>query len=470
MAVDTNIVNILGAGSGVDVKSLAENLVAAERAPKQQLIESKIARSEAKISGYAAMMAAMSGFKTAVDALDTKNELASVKLASNSSAVVPTVTGNPALANHQIDVVQLAAAQRSISAGFALPATPLNTPSAAMTLSLSINGGASSTINVDAGSDTPEGVVSAINAANAGVTAELVDTGDPEGTGERYVILVRGEEGADQNFTLSGSNGMTFTTVPGFGADDAKVVVNGVTVIRSTNQLTDVIPGLRLDLAQTTAGSSILVQVARDSDALKSKVQALVDSYNQMISDFKILTGPKSDDPEDVYSGSLSGESLVRSVTSQIRSVLFGESDTATDSVSTFRQLGISVDRDGVMSLDTDTFDEAVATQFDDLAEALAGRKVVDDELQYGLSASLSNRLRDLMSPTGVVMTQSNTAETLVTRYNEDLAKLETRMEGILARYTKQFAAMESLVGQMTSLRESLKSQFENMSAMYSNK
>jgi flagellar hook-associated protein 2 len=122
------------------------------------------------------------------------------------------------------------------------------------------------------------------------------------------------------------------------------------------------------------------------------------------------------------------------------------------------------------MSLDTDTFDEAVATQFDDVAEALAGRNVVDGALQYGLSAKLSNRLRDLMSPTGVVMTQSSTAETLVTRYNTDLAKLETRMEGILARYTKQFAAMESLVGQMTSLRESLKSQFENMSAMYSNK
>ncbi len=469
MAVETNIVNALGAGSGVDVKSLAENLVAAERAPKQKLIEDKIARSEAKISGYAAMMAAMNGLKTVVDTLDTKNELASVKLASNSSAVVPTVTGNPSLANHQIEVVRLAAPQRSLSDGYAQPTTALN-GGIAMTLNLSVNGGAATSIAIAAGSDTPQGLVSAINSANTGLTAELVDTGDPEGTGERYRILVRGEEGADQNFTLTGSNGMSFDTVAGFEASDAEVVVNGVTVVRSSNQLTDVIPGLRLDLAQTTAGSSMLIQVSRDSEALKSKVQSLVDAYNQMISDFKILTGPKSEDEEDVYSGSLSGESLVRSVTAQIRSVLFGESDTATDAVSTFRQLGVSVDRDGVMSLDTDTFDEAVATQFDDVAEALAGRNVVDGALQYGLSAKLSNRLRDLMSPTGVVMTQSNTAETLVTRYNTDLAKLETRMEGILARYTKQFAAMESLVGQMTSLRESLKSQFENMSAMYSNK
>lgn len=270
MAVETNIVNALGAGSGVDVKSLAENLVAAERAPKQKLIEDKIARSEAKISGYAAMMAAMNGLKTVVDTLDTKNELASVKLASNSSAVVPTVTGNPSLANHQIEVVSLAAPQRSLSDGYAQPTTALNGGSA-MTLSLSVNGVAATSIAIAAGSDTPQGLVSAINSANAGLTAELVDTGDPEGTGERYRILVRGEEGADQNFTLTGSNGMSFDTVAGFEASDAEVVVNGVTVVRSSNQLTDVIPGLRLDLAQTTAGSSMLIQVSRDSEALKSR-------------------------------------------------------------------------------------------------------------------------------------------------------------------------------------------------------
>jgi flagellar hook-associated protein 2 len=337
-----------------------------------------------------------------------------------------------------------------------------------MTLLLSVNGGAGTPITIAAGEDTPQGIVDAINDSPTGITAELIDTGI---TGDaRYVIVVTGQVGENKNFTLTGGAGFSLNPDPLTVASDAEVVVNGVTVVRSSNQLTDVIPGLRLDLAQTTAGSSMLIQVSRDSEALKSKVQSLVDAYNQMISDFKILTGPKSEDEEDVYSGSLSGESLVRSVTAQIRSVLFGESDTATDAVSTFRQLGVSVDRDGVMSLDTDTFDEAVATQFDDVAEALAGRNVVDGALQYGLSAKLSNRLRDLMSPTGVVMTQSNTAETLVTRYNTDLAKLETLIEGILARYTKQFAAMESLVGQMTSLRESLKSQFENMSAMYSNK
>ena len=62
-----------------------------------------------------------------------------------------------------------------------------------------------------------------------------------------------------------------------------------------------------------------------------------------------------------------------------------------------------------------------------------------------------------------LILSQSSSAENQVSRYEEQLEKLETRMEGILERYTKQFAAMESIVGQLTSMRENLKSQFEAM-------
>jgi flagellar capping protein FliD len=64
-------------------------------------------------------------------------------------------------------------------------------------------------------------------------------------------------------------------------------------------------------------------------------------------------------------------------------------------------------------------------------------------------------------------MTQSSSAETQVNRYETDLAKLNDRMEMILDRYTRQFAAMESLVGQLSAMRENLKGQFEAMAASY---
>jgi flagellar capping protein FliD len=47
------------------------------------------------------------------------------------------------------------------------------------------------------------------------------------------------------------------------------------------------------------------------------------------------------------------------------------------------------------------------------------------------------------------------------------LEKLETRMTTLLARYNKQFGAMESMVGQSKSLKESLTSTFEGMMAAY---
>ena len=56
MAVDNNLITALGAGSGVDIKALAQGLTDAEKVPKQNAIQSKIDKSEAKISGYSAMM------------------------------------------------------------------------------------------------------------------------------------------------------------------------------------------------------------------------------------------------------------------------------------------------------------------------------------------------------------------------------------------------------------------------------
>jgi len=71
------------------------------------------------------------------------------------------------------------------------------------------------------------------------------------------------------------------------------------------------------------------------------------------------------------------------------------------------------------------------------------------------------------MAPSGIILSQSNSAESQVTRYQDQLETLEDRMERILARYTKQFAAMESLVGQITAMRENLKGQFEGLANAY---
>ena len=468
MAVDTNLITALGAGSGVDVKALAKSLVEAERAPKQQAIQSKIDKSEAKISGYSAMMAALDIFKQQVDGLDSVTDFAAVDIRNSNPLAVQVSTNSLASPGaHTISITSLAQAQRSVGDGFDNVTAQVNGGNA-FTLSLTVAGEATD-IEISAADTNASAVVNAINQAGAGVSAQLLDTG-VEGAADRYKIVLTGQTGASNAFSVStdaaDTSGLNFTTPTGQDAADAAVTVNGVAISRSTNTIDDVIPGMTFDLLGPTTGA-VAVQLNRDSSGVKERVQSLVTAYNSMVSDFGILTGPASEDEEDIYSGSLRGDSTVRSVLSQMREVFFGESETAGESITSLRDMGVSVDKDGVVTLDEAALDEALTTHFEEVVSALAGRTTteVDGEtvIQQGLGAEMAARLRALMGPTGIILSQSTSAESQVGRYEEQLEKLETRMEGILERYTKQFAAMESIVGQLTSMRENLKSQFEAM-------
>ena len=468
MAVDTNLITALGAGSGVDVKALAKSLVEAESAPKQQAIQSKIDKSEAKISGYSAMMAALDIFKQQVDGLDSVTDFAAVDIRNSNPLAVQVSTNSLASPGaHTISITSLAQAQRSVGDGFDNVTAQVNGGNA-FTLSLTVAGEATD-IEISAADTNASAVVNAINQAGAGVSAQLLDTG-VEGAADRYKIVLTGQTGASNAFSVStdaaDTSGLNFTTPTGQDAADAAVTVNGVAISRSTNTIDDVIPGMTFDLLGPTTGA-VAVQLNRDSSGVKERVQSLVTAYNSMVSDFGILTGPASEDEEDIYSGSLRGDSTVRSVLSQMRQVFFGESETAGESITSLRDMGVSVDKDGVVTLDEAALDEALTTHFEEVVSALAGRTTteVDGEtvIQQGLGAEMAARLRALMGPTGIILSQSTSAESQVGRYEEQLEKLETRMEGILERYTKQFAAMESIVGQLTSMRENLKSQFEAM-------
>ena len=483
MAVDTNLVTALGAGSGIDIKSLAKSLAEAETSPRKDAIQTKIDKSETKISGLSAVMAVLNNFKAAVDGLDSTTDFGGGTVSNSApGAIQATTAGSVSTGRHSLTVSQLAQEQRTRSfTTFSSPSQVL-TASAAPTFVFTFDDQDKipQTITLESESTTPQDLVNAINDKDMGIQASLVDTG-ASGT-DRYVLVLEGETGADGGFdvVLSGSgasdiisfddaNGDLYTLQE---AQDAELSLNGVSVTRNSNEIDDLISGVNLSLLGTTSGATL--QVGRDTQPVKDRVKALVDAYNQMVADFAILTGDPSDDEEDVFSGALRGDSTVRTILARIRADFFGESDTASDGITGLRDLGISVDKSGVLTLDETQLDTALANQFEGVAMALGGRKTVteDDEsvIKRGLAVELGATLRDLMSTQGVVMTGSATAETQVSKYEDELTNLEERYEAILARYTKQFAAMESLVGQMNSLRESLKGQFEALASAYGGK
>ncbi|MFN5775721.1 MAG: flagellar cap protein FliD N-terminal domain-containing protein, partial [Burkholderiaceae bacterium] len=109
----------LGSGSGVDVNSLAQNLVDAERIPRQTAIQNKIDKNTARVSGLSAMYYMLSDLKAKLSAMKDKSGLSSLTATSSSSAISATAAPGAVVGSHEIQVNKLATAQRFKSSGFA---------------------------------------------------------------------------------------------------------------------------------------------------------------------------------------------------------------------------------------------------------------------------------------------------------------------------------------------------------------
>jgi flagellar hook-associated protein 2 len=657
------IITALSAGSGVDVAALAQGLVDAERAPQENLINAKIAKSEARVSGYAAISFMLKAVNDSLLELKDANSFnASSVSNSNTAALGVTASTGATAANYSVEVNQLALAQRDISSGFTSSSVSVN-GGRMFDLSLSINGAAAQSISITNGNDTPQGIVSAINAAALGVKAQLVDTGEAT---DPYKIVLTGSTGSAQAFTLaspatslsfsasdlelnagasfdlslsingvaqtvtipagddtpegvvtalkaayaglnvelvntgladepyqivvssntlppetiaitSDQAGMNFSSPLSFSnlqtATDANLTVEGVTYIRSSNTVTDVISGLSLELKSTTTTAAGL-SLTRDTAAIKTKINALVTAYNDVNNILNEVSNPKS--TLETYGATLIGDSVVRQVRTQLREMMTGESSSPGTSVGAFWQMGLSVDRSGVMAVDSSKLDAALANNFDDVVKTFTANQnnrsatsppystsagfssgsvainggsafsltltgstgtfgipisaanatpqgVVDainasnqgftaqlvqessglepykimvmgttgssgftltsqdtsgtavSGLSFsgngsGIAGDALRKITALLSSTGSLLTQSESANTKIESLKVTLETLQTRMVAVLARYTQQFSAMESLVGNINSQKEGLKTSFDGMMAMYTNK
>lgn len=463
----SSIINTLGAGSGIDVKNLAQSLVDAEKTPKKERIEAKISQTEAKITGYSAVKYALSELKNAFGKLNDASDFSSIKPANTQPTAIGIIASPSAEAgSYSVEVLQTALAQRTVSSSFADRSTTLN-DGAAFTLDLSVGGSNRGTINVT--TTTPAGMVSAINSAGLGVTAQLINTGNG------YNVVVTGETGADQNFSLSSDTGsglpvtdVAFDTTLQ-AATDASFKVNGLTVSRSSNTVSDVIEGVTLDLYTTTSGVARL-DLNRDTASIKDNIKGLVTAYNDFEETLKIL-GDRASEVEE-FGGVLAGESLLQSVRNQVRNLVTSTSSTPGSTIKAARDVGVSFDRFGKLTLDESKLDSALQNQFAEVStmfSAGTNNQSIYSTAPAGLAGGAINSIEKMLLSTGLIDTQSKSATSQIEKYKADMSVLEERMEKLMTRYMSQFSAMESIVGNSTSMRESLKGTFEGMMNAYKN-
>jgi flagellar hook-associated protein 2 len=330
-----------------------------------------------------------------------------------------------------------------------------------------------STIAVAASASTPAGVVAAINASNFGISAQLVNTGNPSAP---IKIMVTGTTGASNTFSLTSLNsanaqvaGVNFSTQLQ-AAESASLNVNGMAITSSSNRITDAIAGTTLELFTTTTGAASL-DLSRDTSAVKTKIQALVTAYNDANSMLGVVADPKSTVAE--YGATLVGNNIVSTIRSQMRSLIVTDSDTPSGGLTALRDIGLSINKTGKLELDTAKLDVALQTKFDNVVTLLTSNQeklATSSSLPAGSAGAAVKKLSALLDTTGAITSQSSNLTTKITSYKKELTSLETRMTALLTRYNKQFASMESIVGQSKSLQTGLKSTFDGMMSVYTNK
>ncbi len=476
----TDAISALGAGSGMDVKALTTSLVDAERVPRKEAIDKKITKSESAISGYAAIKFVLEGLNTAFTDLKDQSDYSSLSTQnSQSGSVAVSATSTASAGNHQVTVTNLATADRWLSGSFAAANTIVN-GGLSFDFNLSVHNVAQGSITVPANQDTPSGIVAAINASNKGLTAQLVTTGDRAAP---YKIMITGKTGETQDFLLTSP---ILPTTKIQSATNAIANIDGIAVSSSSNKLENFLPGVTFEFLAPTAtvsttavdggGNTVLVNtpvaaninLIRDSASVKSKIEALVKAYNDANSMLNTVSDPKS--KVETYGASLVGDSIVNTIRTQMRELVFTDSNSPAGGLTNMRDLGISLDKTGVMTLDTSKLDSVLTNQFENMVTLMSANTEGLSAFSIqnaGTAGAAVKKLNSLLSSTGILSSQTTSINNKISNYKLELTKLEDRMTQLMERYTKQFSAMESIVGQSKSLKTTLASTFEGMMASY---
>jgi len=481
---------ITGIGSGMDIDSIVKAMVTAEQAPKQNQLNNLESRTTTQLTSLGQLKGAISGFQTALTALNSPSSfLARTAGSSDSKVLTASASQSAAAGTYQIEVSQLAASSK-----VALGAV---SPAAEQTLSsgtLSIKVGASSVldITVDASNQTLGGIRDAINQAAAGVSASIVTddqgsrlvlTGSKQGEGNDISVVVS-NVGADGDTSLSALAFTGNATAPDAAdypggdtdpdyltaqqsyneagkvittAQSAKFTVDGLSITRDSNSVgavddeVGVIDGVSFELK--SLGSSTL-SIAQDQAGVKANVEKFVTAFNTMISFINAETKVTVvNDTSAPATGALMGDSSVRSLVNMVRNELVAvQGDGA---VRVLADLGISTQTDGTLKADADRLGEAVTSNFDGIAAYFTG--------DTGLASRLGNNLKAYTEGAGILEQRTDSLQTTLDKVDTQKVELTTRMAALSERLFKQFNAMDSLVGQLKSTSDSLTSLFDSM-------
>ncbi len=464
--------SIDGLSSGLDTTNIIKQLMQLERQPqarlqtRQSTAESSILALRTLNSKFLAIGTATAAFgaqlpSATAPAGTTDFELTKATSSDAARASVAAVPG-AAAGSLRFNVEQLAQASSYVVDGtFAGQTAKVSTAGNDFVL---IKGEGGDSIHISTAGGTLAETVAAINRSGAGVAATTVQVRP----GEYQLQLTSTTTGADTAIELFDANGDPLSLTRTQEGKNARIVLaGGIEVERPINTLSDVLDGVTLTLAKadtiltprqdgpppvaaTFVEAPLSVTVAKDTDGIVAKVQALVDAINAARTEAKSLT---AFDPATKAKGRLHGDSAVRSLVDRVRTTVSGDTDGPA-------LAGITVTRDGTVELDKTKL--IAALEKDPVAvEAALGRDGLAGRL-HELADSVTRGTGAADGP-GLLTNAITSRERQVERFQDDIAQWDVRLALKEKTLQRTYTALETALGRARSQGQWLAGQLASL-------
>ncbi|HID82252.1 MAG TPA: flagellar cap protein [Chromatiales bacterium] len=417
-----------GVGSGIDIESIISQLMVLERQPLNN-IRRKQADLDVQVSAFGSLKSAISELETAAKKLGDNSEFGRyVATSSNEDAFTATTTTGTAAELHSINVISLAEAHRLSSGQYASAADPVGTG----TYSFS-SGSDSFDITIDATNDSLTGLRDAINDAtgNSSISASIINV-----DGGSRLVLTAKNSGTANSITAPA----LFTEIA--AAKDASLEIDGFAVTSSTNSVSGVVPGVTLELKAIGTGN---LSTARDTESVKEKLEEFATSYNKLHSTISSLR-----------EGSLKGESLLLNIESGLRQQFFAPIDVGNGETVSVFDLGFTFDKEGTLSLSESKMTAAMDSDLEKFISAFS-------DTTNGFSKQIEDSLKKYTTAGGLIGDRTDGLDSRKRTFDDQLERMEYRLEQTEVRYRKQFTAMDALVAQLQATSSFMTQQLSSL-------
>lgn len=367
----------LGLGSGVLTTELVDKLIKAERQSVELRLDSRQKVVETKITAYGEVKSKMAALQATALSLSSPTLTGATKVTSSDESILTAEGSTSAVVgSYSIEVLNTAKAHSLASGTYASIDDVVGTGKLVFSFgALSYNGAGdvtgqtlngskpSKTITIGNADRSLAGIRDAVNKANIGVTANIVN----DGTGYR-LQFISSETGVENAMRIEAQDSSGAPLVGGLGdlsynethhsmlqtskGEDAQIRSGGLTITRASNSISEVIAGVTLNLKSAQVGKTININVSADTETLTKTLKSFVDGYNALK---EFVDENSKYDAKTQQGGIFMGDTTMQKMMDSIRSMISMPIAGISGKYRSLTELGINTNWKNKYLLDFNT-------------------------------------------------------------------------------------------------------------------